>query len=289
MTASTGRSPERPRAARAAAWVLVALAVATIAARILDAMTPAAPRPENVAWAAVNGLVAAMHVLVPALLFGRPAQQRPAPAVVSGFLLIALAQVAGTLISLAIDAGFRTRGLSTFAYSVALIASPAATITAAIGVVLIAFGFGRAPGAVSRATAVVACAGLWLVLAPAFLLQYLLAYAMSPPLLLGSIATGAIAAVAWLSVARVAARRRRPSTGFGPLAAGSALVGLGGAAGVILVQVATTDPSRYRSMPFPLTVAGALVAIGWALVVLAAARGLPSDPESVTPAHVQVG
>jgi hypothetical protein len=277
--------------------VFVGLAIITVATRIVSVLSTYGWTPTALTNAVEGGLVGSAIVLVPAVLLSRRHRGVPSSAIVLvGFVLIAVSDVLGSITGAAIAVFRHGSGLISTIYTLVIIGGPALAAVTAVGAVLVPIGLTQRWGGPARRStiAAVGCLGLaiWVALMAATFLQVVLAYSTLPPIAIGTIATAMVAAAGWVGTAWLGARGRADVIGRRvPLSIGAALIAAGGTVVAILYQVAVADPIRYRDSPLALglNIAGAVGAIGWGLVLLAALRAEPASISGQPPDSHRAG
>lgn len=293
------RSAPRGRGLALVVWLLVALAGIGVFARLIAAFTYGGFTAGAAIGAGIGAISVAVQALIPAVASGRARDTGGARGVaLVGLGLIGAAQVASAVAAATLAVAFRSgRTPSSVVYPIALVIEPALAITAAVGAIVVAIGLaGRAgrsrPGSLGLLLVGLAI-GLWVLLAISFLVQYVVGYALSPPILFGMLAVAFVTATGWIGSAAIAWRRRVDAPrSLRPLAIGALLIGLAAIADVAIVQLIAIDPvlARDASLATVRAVVGWFGVVGWLLVLLAAWRGLPAavpDPEPARPATMK--
>jgi hypothetical protein len=267
--------------------VFVGLAIVTVAARVVATLSIYGWTPTGLLNIVEGGLVGSAIVLVPAVLFGARHRGRPSSdLVLVAFALIAASDVIGSVASAATTVMRHGTGLTSMIYAIILLGGPALAALTAVGAVLVPIGLTKRWGGPARRSTMAAmgCLGaaVWIALVAVTFIQYLLAYSATPPIAIGVAAIAIVVAGGWIATAWLAASGRAGIIGRrAPVAIGAALIAVGGAVGMILYQVAISDPFRIRDSPLllGLNIVGALGALGWWLVLLAAIRAERSPVE----------
>ena len=273
-------------AARLALVALLAGAVVVVGIRLLT-FGPRGPVLGPTLGGTTAAVVGLAELAIPAFLLVTRPSRRPSRLVVGGFLIVAIAQVAGVLVTAVVNLAVGGRGLGGGATAIGLFVSPAIANTSAVGIALAALGLGTRDGGAPRvegAAAVFIGACLWVGLGIASVAQDLIILASSLAVLVGQIANAVVVIGGMLAIG-VAAARRGSSAGFRVAAIGAVLVAAGSAIGTVLFQLVALSPAEQRgwALTVALGLSSAASVAGWLLLAVAAWRGLPAAVPVVEP------